>query len=568
MNQYRKTTDADGRPVLETDLPGLAITRLPLLNKGTGFPDEERTAFGLHGLFPDRVSPLEEQVDRAYDNVRSFSTNLDKHIFLRVLQDRNEVLFYALLEQHLEEMMPLIYTPTVAEAVEQFSRIYRYPRGLMVSRRNIDRIDELLEYLPVPEVQLAVATDAEGILGIGDQGVGGMAICIGKLSIYTAAAGVDPGATLPVMLDVGTDRRDLLDDPFYLGARHERLRGDAYFELLDRFVEAFARRFPRAVLQWEDFSKQNAFAVLERYRDRVPSFNDDVQGTGAVVLAGLLAAARRSQRPLADERFLVHGAGAGGVGVAELIRLGLVREGLSDAEARERIFMIDSRGLVLADRAGLEPYKAAFAQPASRVAGWELAGEVPSLLETIRQGGVTALLGLSGQRGAFTREVVEAVDANTPYPIVFPLSNPTANSEALPEDVIAWTEGRAVVATGSPFDDVSYQGAGIKIGQGNNAFVFPGLGLGALLSGARQITPTMLTDAAAALADYTDAGRIAQGAVYPRIGSLRSVSRQVALAVARRAAADGVASGALPDDLEAAVDETMWQPRYLPLRRA
>ncbi len=567
MKQYERLVDESGNPYLATDLPGLILTRLPLLNKSTAFTPEERKELGLEGLFPPHISSLEEQVQRTYANFRRFTTNLDKHIYLRVLQDRNEVLFYALIQRHLEEMLPIIYTPTVAEAVQKFSLIYRWPRGLVVSTENIDRVDEVLENTPIPDVRLVVATDSEGILGIGDQGYGGMAICIGKLSIYTAAAGIDPATTLPIELDVGTNRQDLLDDPLYLGVRHERLTGQAYDDFMERFVTAFRKRFPEAVLQWEDFSKQKAFSVLERYQDVLPSFNDDIQGTGAVVLAGLLAAARKSRRPLTDETFLVYGAGAGGVGVASQIRDGLIRQGLDRREAAERIFVVDSRGLVLSDRPGLDAYKADLAQDPSRVAGWAVAGAVPSLLETVRQGGVTALIGLSGQRGGFDQTIVEAVAANTPSPIVFPLSNPTDYSEAIPEDVYRWTEGRAIVATGSPFPEVTWKGVRYSVGQGNNAFIFPGLGLGVKVARATKVTPGMLSAAAEALADYTDQGRIQQGAVYPRVSAMRRVSRYVATAVAQEAVAAGVARADLGEDLAAHVDAAMWEARYLPIRR-
>ncbi len=567
MKQYLRKRDAQGNPYLETDLPGLVLTRLPLLNKSTAFSPAERRELGLDGLFPPHISTLDEQIDRSYANFHQFTTNLDKHIFLRVLQDRNEVLFYALLDRHLEEMMPIIYTPTVAEAVEQFSVIYRYARGLVVSTDTIENIDDLLANVGLPDVKLAVATDSEGILGIGDQGFGGMAICIGKLSIYTAAAGIDPGVTLPIELDVGTDRQDLLDNPLYLGVRHERLSGQAYDDFIETFVAAFRRHFPDAVLQWEDFSKQKAFDVLDRYHQVLPSFNDDIEGTGAVVLAGLLAAVRKCKRPLRDQVVAIHGAGAGGIGVAERIMRGLMRDGLSEDEARARIFMIDSRGLIVAGRPGLEAYKEPFAQAAGRLGGWQLAGASPTLLETVRGAGVTTLVGLSGQRGAFDRDVVEAVDANTPYPIIFPLSNPTANSEAVPEEVIAWTAGRAIVATGSPFDDVTFGGDHFHIGQGNNAFVFPGIGLGTLLSGARRISDGMLTAAAVALADYTDAGRVAQGGMYPRIGLLRDVSRRLAVAVIEQAVAEGLVPAPESGDINSFVVDRMWRPEYLPIRR-
>jgi malate dehydrogenase (oxaloacetate-decarboxylating) len=568
MKQYEKKYDADGRPYLETSLPGLLLTRLPLLNKGTSFTREEREAFGLLGLLPTHVSSLEEQVTRAYANFKSFKTDLEKHVFLRALQDRSEVLFYALLDTHIQEMMPIIYTPTVAQAVEQFSRIYRFPRGLVVNPENIDRIDSLLEETPFPDVQLIVATDNEGILGIGDQGFGGLAICIGKLSLYTAAAGIDPAVTLPVELDVGTNRQDLLDDPLYLGVRMKRLEGQAYDDFIHRFVTALQRRFPRVLLQWEDFSKQKAFDVLERYQDVLPSLNDDIQGTGAVVLAGLLAASRRSQQPLTQQTFVIHGAGAGGVGVARQIVRGLQLQGLSAQAARERIFLIDSKGLILKDRKGLEPYKRELAQEPSRVAGWKVQGAIPSLLETVREAKVTVLLGLSGQRGAFGEEVVREVARNTPYPVVFALSNPTANSEAVPADVYRWTDGRALVATGSPFDDVEFNGTLYPVGQGNNAFIFPGLGLGVLTCRAKRVTDGMLTAAALALGEFVDAQRLAQGGLYPRMDRIHTASKQVAIAVIRQAVKEGVCGEQLPEDLEAHLEQRMWKPVFLPIRKA
>jgi malate dehydrogenase (oxaloacetate-decarboxylating) len=437
----------------------------------------------------------------------------------------------------------------------------------VVSPENIGEIDSLLEHTPFPDVQLIVATDNEGILGIGDQGFGGMAICIGKLSLYTAAAGIDPAVTLPVELDVGTNRKELLDDPLYLGVRRPRMEGQEYDDFIHTFVSALKRRFPNVLVQWEDFSKQKAFDVLDRYREELPSLNDDIQGTGAVVLAGLLSATRRSQTSLGQQVYLVHGAGAGGVGVARQIVRGLEREGLSTREARERIYLIDSKGLILKDRRGLEPYKLEFAHEPARVAGWKLRGAIPSLLETVREGKVTVLLGLSGQRGAFGEEVVRAVARNTPYPMVFALSNPTDNSEAVPADIYRWTEGRALVATGSPFEDVEWNGVRYPVGQGNNAFIFPGLGLGVLLSRARKVTDGMLTAASLALADYTDGARLAQGALYPRMDRLRAASRQVALAVLRQAQREAVASRALPEDLEALLEAEMWRPEFLPIRR-
>ena len=568
MKQFERRNDERGEPYLATDLPGLMLTRLPLLNKSTAFTPEERREFGLEGLLPPHVATLEQQLVRTYGNYQRATTNIDRHVYLRNLQDRNEVLFYALVEAHLEEMLPIIYTPTVAEAVQRFSHLYRYPRGIVISTENIDRVDEVLANAPMPTVRLAVATDSEGILGIGDQGYGGMGICIGKLALYTAAAGIDPAVTLPIELDVGTNRADLLDDPLYLGVRHERLSGQEYEDFVERFTLAFKQRFPGALLQWEDFSKQKAFDVLHRFEDELPSFNDDIQGTGAVVLAGLLAAGRKSKRALRDEVFLVHGAGAGGVGVADQIVAGLVKQGASEREARQQVYVVDSRGLVLAGRAGLEEYKRHLAHDPTEVSGWATAGEVPTLLETVKEAGVTVLLGLSGQRGAFDRETVSAVAANSPAPVVFALSNPTDNSEAVPSDVFDWTKGRAIVATGSPFPPVEYGGVSHPIGQGNNAFIFPGLGLGALLAEARKVTPGMLTAAAEALAEYTDPGSINAGAVYPPIATLRRASKRVAVAVLERAIEEGVSARKIEGELTEFVETAQWEPRYLPIRRS
>jgi malate dehydrogenase (oxaloacetate-decarboxylating) len=567
MRAYEKKSDAQGRPFLETSLPGHVLARHPLLNKGTSYTVEERRELGLEGLLPPVVESLQTQLARAYEGFVSCATALDKHVYLRALQDRSEVLFYALLEQHIEEMMPIIYTPTVAQGVERFSHLWRAPRGLVVSPDNVDRLDAMLEALDLPDVQLVVATDSEGILGIGDQGYGGLAICIGKLSLYSAAAGIDPGVSLPVVLDVGTNRKELLEDPLYLGVRRPRLEGPEYDALVAAFVAAMRRRFPHALVQWEDFSKQKAFDVLERHRDEQPSFNDDIQGTGAVVLAGLIAAGRRTRTRLSDQVVLVHGAGAGGVGVARQVARGMVREGLSPEEARTRIFLLDSKGLILTDRKGLEPSKREFAQPPDRIAGWRCEGAIPNLLETVREARVTVLLGLSGQRGAFTEQVVRQAAANAPTPIVFALSNPTANTEALPEDVLRWTDGRALVATGSPFPDVRLGQTVRPVGQGNNAFIFPGLGLAVLLAHARRVTDGMLVAASLALADALEPERLDAGALFPRMDRIRSASRKVAVAVLRQAQADGVTHVALPEDLESFVEARMWRPTFLPVRR-
>jgi malate dehydrogenase (oxaloacetate-decarboxylating) len=452
--------------------------------------------------------------------------------------------------------------------VRRFSHIYRYPRGFAASTRNIGHLKESLNNLPLNEVRLIVATDSSAILGIGDQGFGGLAISIGKLTIYTAAGGVAPDKTLPVELDVGTDRKDLLEDPLYLGVRHTRLKGQEYFDFMDRFVRAVQERYPKAVIQWEDFSKDAAHAVLERYRQSVPSFNDDIQGTGAVALAGLISACRIKGEKLSEQRFLIHGAGAGGTGVAWAIMEGLKREGLSQLEALRRVFVLDAKGLLVEGRV-MEGYKKPFAQPSEATQGWRFAGMVPDLLEAIEQGQITALLGLSGVGGCFIEPIVRAVHAHTSRPIVFPMSNPTANTEVLPTDVIAWTDGAGIVATGSPFADVHFHGRDYPVGQGNNAFIFPGLGFAAVLGLVRQVSDGMVLEGAYALADYTQ--RYTPDRVYPPVSHLREVSAEVATRVLLMARHEGLTreprlEGLSPEQLGQFVRARMWEAKYLPFR--
>ncbi len=560
--------DPQGREYMEVYLDGIALLRLVMTNKGTAFTHDERIALGLDGLLPPQVNTLEQQVDRVYHGFQREPNPLAKYQFVRALQERSEILFYALLERHLEEMLPIIYTPTVGQAVQEFSARFQSPRGLSFSPINIDRADRVVHSYPWNDVRIIVATDSSAILGLGDQGYGGLAITVGKLSIYTAGGGVSPFHTLPVKLDVGTDRLDLINDPFYLGVRQRRIRGEAYLEFLDRFVDAVLARWPKTVIQWEDLSKDVAFKVLDRYRDRVPSFNDDIQGTGAVALAGLISACRVKNEPLKDQRIVVLGAGAGGIGVAWAVTQGLVNCGLSEEEARAQVFVLDSRGLLVEGRA-MDAYKAPFAQSAERIADWRFAGPVPNLLEVIENGQVTVLLGLSGQAGAFNQPIVEAVSRNNSRPVVFPLSNPTSIAEALPEDIFAWTDGRAIVATGSPFEDVVHAGKTYPIGQGNNAFVFPGLGFASILSEASRITDGMVLESAYALADYTAAGHVEAGRVYPPIRELPEVSIRVTTRVMARAIEEGVArkEGLEGRDLDTYVRQHFWRPRHLPFVR-
>jgi malate dehydrogenase (oxaloacetate-decarboxylating) len=556
--------DSNGNATLQVSTRGEEVLRDPLVNKGTAFTREERAALGLEGLLPPAVETLEKQIDRAYSAFHREPSSLAKHRFLRALQDRQETLYYALLSRHLHEMLPIVYTPTVGEGVQQFHAIYEDARGLSLSVNDVDRVDAILAAHPLDDVRMIVATDSSAILGIGDQGYGGLGISIGKLALYTVGGGVSPYQTLPVVLDVGTDRLDLIDDPLYLGVRQRRLRGDDYLRLLDAFVAGVRKRWPRAVVQWEDLSKDTAFTVLDRYRDRFASFNDDVQGTGAVALAGVLSACRLKGEKLRDQRVVVSGAGAGGAGVAMAIREGMVRDGLTPAEANARVFVLDSKGLLTEGRA-MEDYKRTFAWPRERLAGWRIAGEIPTLQETIENAKPTVLLGLSGQSRSFDERVIRAMAKGTQRPIVFPLSNPTSACEALPEDIVAWTEGRAIVATGSPFAPVFHGGHTYVVGQGNNAFIFPGLGQGAILCGARRITDAMVQSAAYALSDLV-AARYPQ-LVYPPVEALAEASIRVAARVIQQAIADGVASEPIEDEkaIEALVRRQRWLPEYVPV---
>jgi malate dehydrogenase (oxaloacetate-decarboxylating) len=560
--------DGEGRGYLEVYLRGHALLRMAATNKGTAFSRKERRELGLEGMLPPQVCTLEQQVARLYRGFSRQPDDIAKYQYLRAMQERSEVRFYAVLQQHLEEMMPIVYTPTVGKAVQQYSDLYQAPRGITVSSQNIDQIDRILADYPLYDVRMIVATDSSAILGIGDQGHGGLAICIGKLALYTAGAGLSPFHTMPVNIDVGTDRRELLEDPDYLGIHESRLRGDEYFALLDRFVEGVKTRWPKAIIQWEDFAKDVAFKVLERYRDRIASFNDDIQGTGAVTLSGLLAACKLKGEPLTEQTILVVGAGAGGIGVAKAIQDGLVHEGLSREQARRRMFVVDAGGLVV-EGLSAEPYQVPVSQFPETYADWSINGEVPSLWEVIEQARPTVLLGLTGVSGLFNEPIVRHMAENAERPIIFPLSNPTSNCEAIPQDLIAWTGGRAIVATGSPFEDVEYAGQRHPVGQGNNAFVFPGIGFAAVLGRCGRISGTMITESAFALADYTAQHYASRGRIFPPINDLREVSVQVASRVLAVALREG---SARRPDLDAAdlpglagfVRSRMWRPQYLP----
>jgi len=545
---------------------GPALLADPVANKGTAFSADERAALHLDGLVPPAVCTIEQQLARVYENFRAKQTPLERYIHLAGLQDRNETLFFRLVLEHIEEMIPVLYTPVVGEACQKFSHIYRRPRGLYISYEHRDHIAEILaNHAGSPAI--IVVTDGERILGLGDQGVGGMGIPIGKLCLYTACAGIPPDRTLPIMLDVGTDNRDLLNDPMYLGMRHPRIRGAAYQSFVDRFVDAVRTLWPNAVLQWEDFLKANAITQLERFRDQLCSFNDDIQGTAATVVAGVYGALRITQHRMSAQRVVIAGAGASAHGIADLLVAALRDDGLTLSQARARIATVDSQGLVASDRQEMESFKATYARPAGELAGYRCSDpQHITLEETILNFKPTILIGTSGTAGVFSESVVRAMSSINARPIVFPLSNPTSKSECTAEEAVRWSDGRAIIATGSPFAPVSYRGRTYRIGQGNNVFVFPGVGLGLWVGRVRRVTDSMFLDAARALAAQVSDADLAAGAVYPDVTRIRDCAHAVACAVIRRAVVEEHTEPALMHGLEETVRSAMWFPRYRSVR--
>jgi len=552
---------------LTVSLRGVALLEYPLLNKGSAFTVDERVDLGLLGLLPPHVATLDEQLARTYEKFVTIETALDRYIFLAGLQDRNETLFYRLLSEHVAEMMPIIYTPVVGTACEQFSHIYRRPRGLYVAHPDRADLDVILSHVPNTDVRAIVVTDGERILGLGDQGIGGIGIPIGKLALYTLCAGIHPATTLPIILDVGTNNRKLLDDPLYLGWRHERVRGAEYDAFVEAFVRAVQRHFPNALLQWEDFAKDNASRLLERYRDQLCTFNDDIQGTGAVTLAGLLAAMHVKGERLSNQRFVLHGAGSAAHGICDQLVAAMVSEGTAEAIARTMIWLVDSEGLVYNERTNLEAFKRRYAHTYSETETWQLdTATAIKLADVVRNVHPTILIGTSAQPGDFDEALVRDMAAHVQRPIIFPLSNPTSKSEATPEQLIAWTEGRAIVATGSPFANVAYGQRSIHIGQCNNVFIFPGVGLGVIATGIQRVTNEMFVAAALALSELAPAQHDINASLYPSAEDVRIVARRVALAVAREAQRVGLAPRLTPDEIEARIDATMWTPHYPHLR--
>jgi malic enzyme len=542
---------------------GRALIGQPLLNKGTAFSGTERDALALRGLLPPRVSSIEEQVALELEHVRRKADDLERYIGLAALQDRNETLFYRVLVENLEEFLPIVYTPTVGRACQDFSHIFRRPRGVWITPDDIDRMDGILDNPGGQQTRLIVVTDNERILGLGDQGAGGMAIPVGKLALYSAAAGIYPALTLPVSLDVGTDRRELLDDPLYLGYRAPRLRGEAYDRVIEAFVASVRRVFPSAILQWEDFKQHNALRILDRYRHRLPSFNDDVQGTGAVALAGLLAA-RGGIDVLRHDRFLFLGAGAAAIGIARLLSraLGPVQRPTSGQPV---LALMDTHGLVHLGRPGLEDDHREFAVDEEWVAAAGLgSADLADPVSIARAFEPTVLIGTTGTAGVFSRRLVEEVARHARAPIILPLSNPSDRAEAQPDDVLAWTDGRALVATGSPCASAP----GRAIGQANNVFIFPGVGLGALVAEAREVTDEAFLTAAQELAASVSPARLASGGIYPPIADLRTIARRIAVAVVRRLRDTGYGRQFRDEEIEPAVDAAMWWPAYDPYEPA
>jgi len=555
--------ESSGEEVIRVPLAGLPLLDCPVFNKGSAFPESERAEFGLHGLLPPHVGSIEEQLDRRYRDFSEKRTDLQQHVYLRDLQDRNEVLFYRLLHDHIAEMMPLIYTPVVGEACRHFSRIYRRPRGLFVSAQHVDDLGEILANRPFRKVDVIVATDGERILGLGDLGVGGMGIPVGKLSLYTLCGGIHPSRTLPIMLDAGTDNPEALADPLYLGWRHPRLRGSAYDDFIESFVQAVQRAMPDALLQWEDFALPNARRLLEKYRDRLCSFNDDIQGTSAVALAAALAAGAASGVPLTDQRVVILGAGSAGTGIADGLVAALVDEGMTEPRALDRLWLVDRPGLLLDGIPGLQPFQARFAKADDRVLGWSrsLDGSIP-LAEVIDRVRPTTLIGASGQPGAFDEPAIRAMAGQVARPIILPLSNPTSRCEATPGNLLRWTDGRAIVAAGSPFDDVQLEGRTVRVAQCNNAYIFPGIGQGVVASKARRITDAMFLTAARTLAACSPARSDPDLGLFPPWEEIGPVSRRIALAVAAEAVKSGLAGSVGPDEARRRLDAGWWIPHY------
>jgi len=548
---------------------GPSLLETPLLNKGSAFSEKERRAFNLIGLLPPRYENIEEQVKRAYMQYKSFDEPINRHIYLRVVQDNNETLFYRLLQDHLVEMLPIIYTPTVGEACEHFSDIYRSARGIFVSFEEREFMDDILRSVTKDKVKVIVVTDGERVLGLGDQGVGGMGIAIGKLSIYTACGGISPAYTLPVALDVGTNNKTLLEDPYYMGMRHPRVSKADYDAFVDQFIDAVQERWPGVLIQFEDFAQPNAMPILQRHRERVCCFNDDIQGTAAVTLGTLLSACRKKNEALGEQTIVFVGSGSAGCGIAELIINAMVNEGLSDSEARARVFMVDRFGLLTEGMNDLLDFQERLVQSKSALESWKFedGGDYASLADVVANTKASILIGVSGKPGLFTEALIRQMHSGCERPIILPLSNPSQHVEAHPNDVVAWTDGQAIVATGSPFEAVEYAGRTFDISQCNNSYVFPGVGLGVISCRAKLVSDEMLMVASTTLAELSPGQEDQSSAVLPPLTSLPEISRKIALRVAQTAIAQELARDMTDEELHAAIERNFWTPVYREYRR-
>lgn len=560
MELHIHASSADRTPL---SLRDHALLENPLLNKGTAFTHEERDAFGLNGLLPPHILTIDEQIRRRMEALRALPTDFDRHVFMRELQDTNETLYYALLTRNIEELLPIIYTPSVGVGCQRFSRIYKRPRGLFLSLTHRDRLDEIFANPRFDNIECIVVTDGERILGLGDLGAGGMGIPIGKLAIYSGAGGIDPATTLPITLDVGTNNADLLADPMYIGLHQQRTTGQDYDDFIEAFVQAVIKRWPNVLLQWEDFHKNNASRLLERYRDRLCCFNDDIQGTASVTTGALMAAMQITGEALKDQRVVILGGGSAGIGIADLIKRAMVEQGMGEDEAAKRFYIVGRHGLVTDATENLDPFQKAFVQERKDLAGWQL--DAPgkfALLDVIRNAKPTVLVGVSGQPGVFTEDIIKEMARHVRRPIVFPLSNPTSCVEAEPKSVIEWTEGRAIVGTGSPFQPFAYEGKTHFFAQTNNSYIFPGVGLAILAVRSRRVSDGMFLAAAKALAELSPARTQPGASLLPPLNEMLKVSRHIAVATAKQARAEGLTEAFTDAQIEAMIDHKIWKPEY------
>ncbi|NNM58920.1 MAG: NAD-dependent malic enzyme [Legionellales bacterium] len=568
MLDFKKCCSDDGDEYILTSIAGKLLLGVHQLNKGTAFSQEEREEFNLTGKLPARIETLNEQVKRSYKQFEAYTSDLKRNIYLNDLHDTNQVLFYKLVSEYLATMMPYVYTPIVGTAVKEFSTEFRRPRGLYLSYLERDKMEAILGNRSNPEIEVIVVTDGEAVLGIGDQGIGAIDIPIAKLMVYTLCGGIDPNRTLPIQLDVGTNNEKLLADPFYLGWRHERLRGQEYDDFIDQFVGLVRKKFPNVFLHWEDFGRDNARHNLERYQDKMCTFNDDMQGTGVVTLSALLAAVHAKGEQLRDQRIVVFGAGTAGTGIADQIVDALKREGLSEKEARACFWLIDRPGLLTDHLTNLTPFQSIYARPAEETALWQLNdSNIITLADVVHNIHPTVLIGCSAVTGAFTQSIIKEMAASTGRPIILSLSNPTERCEATPQDIIEWTEGRALIATGSPFANVNYHQRDIRIGQCNNAFVFPGLGLGLIAVQAKRLTNDTLWAACQALSEFSPIAKDPLAPLLPSLEQAREVAERIAVVVAKQVLDEGNASVEPDTDLETYIKKLMWHPRYLPYKR-